>query len=153
MLIYRGLNKIYSHENLEKLKHLIENDYDESTANSSNSYFSYKLDKYLISSGVADILDLINCGITIVIIIFYIISTYSTSADINGINSTINTIEIFLCIYLIAHFTLKLYVSQDRLYFFFSFDSISDFGTFIPILLVKNDFLGKGSLSYYLRLL
>ncbi len=153
MLIYRGINRIYSHENLEKLKHLIENDYDESTANSSNSNFSYKLDKYLISSGVADILDLINCGISIMIIIFYITSTYTTSEVNNGINSSISTIEIFLCIYLIAHFVLKLYVSQDRLYFLFSFDSICDYGTSIPLLLMKTDFFGKGAMSYYMRLL
>lgn len=157
MLIYRGINRIYSHDNIEKLKHLIENDYDESTASSSNSNFSYKLDKYLISTGLADVLDLINCFITFVIIIFYIISTYTTSnanviPSYASINSSIDTIEIFLCIFLIAHYALKVYVSQDRLYFIFSFDSICDFGTIVPILLAKQGFI-NGPIKYYLRLL
>lgn len=154
MLIYRGLNRIYTHNNLEKLKRLIENDYDESTGSSSNSNFSYKLDKYLISSGLSDILDIGNSCITLVIIIFYITSTYTTSGIPNvSINNTINTIEIFLCIFLIAHYSLKLYVSQDRLYFLFSFDSLTDFGTLVPILLAKTEYFGKGPISYYLRLL
>jgi len=155
MLIYRGINRIYSHDNIEKLKHLIENDYDESTANSSNTNFSYKLDKYLISSGVADILDIGNCCITIMIIIFYITSTYTTSnmGDNSLINDTINTIEIFLCIFLLAHYCLKLYVAQYRLYFFLSFDSLTDIGTLTPILLVKQDYFSRGPMSYYFRLL
>jgi len=155
MLIYRGINRIYSHDNIEKLKHLIENDYDESTANSSNSNISYKIDKYLIATGLADIFDILNCCITIIIIIFYITSTYTTSNENenSSINTTINYIEIFLCLFLCSHYALKLYVAQYRLYFFLSFDSLTDIGTLIPILLVKHPFFSSGPMSYYFRLL
>ena len=45
MLVYKGLNKIYRHDEVEKIKRMIENDYD--TASSSNTHFSYRLEKYL----------------------------------------------------------------------------------------------------------
>lgn len=154
MLVYKGQQKIYSHEDVEKLKRLIENDYDENTASSGQSSFSFKLEKYLISSGASDILDLGNCVITLILNIFYIISTYTTSKTASNIsiNNTIDNIEIFLCVFLIAHFTLKVYVSQNRLIFLFTFDSLIDFGTIIPILLAKQTFVDE-ELKYFLKLL
>ena len=160
MLVYKGPNRIFTHENLEKLRHLIENDYDELTA-TSNSNISYKIDKFLIATGIADIFILINCFISLIIIIFYIISTYTTSItylesedfrDYEKINNSIDTIEIFLLIYPIAHYFLRVYVSQDRLYFLFSFDSISDFGTIVPILLAKQGIFST-EIKYFFNLL
>jgi hypothetical protein len=161
MLVYKGSNRIFTHENLEKLRHLIEMDYDELTASSSYSNISYKIDKFLIATGLADIFIVINCFISFIIVIFYIISTYSTSItlmntedfkDYEKINNSIDTIEIFLLIYPIAHYFLRVYVSQDRLYFLFSFDSISDFGTIVPILLAKQGIFST-DIKYFFNLL
>ena len=75
MLVYKGLNKIYRHDEIDKIKRMIENDYD--NASSSNTHFSYRLEKYLISSGLGDLLDIMNCCTSFLIIIFYIITTYT----------------------------------------------------------------------------
>lgn len=161
MLIYKGSNRIFTHENIEKLRHLIEMDYDENAASSSNTNFSYKIDKFLIATGLADIFVVINCFISFIIIISYIISTYTTSITLrtekdykeyDDINNFIDTVEIFLLLYPIIHYFLRVYVSQDRLYFLFSFDSISDFGTIVPILLAKQSIF-ENETKYFLNLL
>ncbi len=154
MIVYKGQSKIFIHDEVEKLKHLIENDYDELTTSSYNANFSSRLEKYLVTSGLADLLDLINCAVTFILIIFYIISTYTYPAGDNPIfitmNSLLDTIEIFLCVYLIAHLILKLYTSQSRLIFLFSFENVIDSGTIIPILLTRQSFIEEDT-KYFLR--
>jgi hypothetical protein len=154
MIVYKGLNKLYIHDDVEKLRHLIVNDYDETTAASSVTNFSYRLEKYLIQSGLADLLDIVNCAITFVLIIFYITSTYTYPASDNEtyqtMNSMIDTIEIFLCVFLISHFGLRLYTSQNRLMFLFAFENIVDVGTIAPILLAKQSFI-REEIKYYMR--
>jgi hypothetical protein len=149
MLIYKGQNKIYRHDDVEKIKRLIENDYD--TVTSSSTHYSYRLEKYLISSGLGDLLDILNSCISFIIIIFYIITTYTNEEKDSLINTLIDTIEIFLCVALMIHFGLKLYVSQNRLYFLFTIDSMIDYGTIIPILLAKQSIFDD--IKYILRLL
>jgi hypothetical protein len=143
MLVYKGQNKIYTHDDVDKLRRLIENDYDTS---SSSTHFSYKLEKYLLSTGLGDLLDLMNCALTFVIIVFYILSTYPI--EMKSTSSLIDTIEIFLCVFLIAHFGLKLYVSQNRLSFLFTIESIIDFGTITPIILAKQSFFDDETARY-----
>jgi hypothetical protein len=156
MFTYIGPNKIYTHDDIDKLRRLIENDYD--TTNST-THFSYKFERYLLSSGLGDILDLINCLLSFTIIMFYIISTYTysidqtTMADSDKINALIGTVEIFLCVFLILHFAIKLYVSQNRIYFLSNLDTIIDYGTIIPILLAKQTELFSDDMLHYLRLL
>lgn len=154
MIVYKGLNKLYIHEDVEKLRHLIVNDYDETTAASSITNFSYRLEKYLIQSGLADLLDILNCGITFVLIIFYITSTYTYPSDENDtyitMNSMIDTIEIFLCVFLISHIGLRLYTSQNRLIFLFTLENLVDIGTIAPILLAKQSFI-REEIKYYMR--
>jgi hypothetical protein len=159
MLVYKGQNKIYKHDDMDKLRRLIENDYD--TTNST-THLSYRLDRMLVSTGLGDLFDIVNCVITLTIIMFYIISTYTYSVDQNSIgiggdskviNSTIDTIETFLCVILICHFILKVYISQNRIYFLFLFDTIIDYGTIIPILLAKQANVFDEDTLHFLRLL
>jgi hypothetical protein len=147
MLVYRGPNQIYTHNDTDRLRRMIENDSD--TA-SSSTHFSYKLERYLMSSGLGDLLDILNCSLTLVIIMFYIISTYT--AEQSGITGLIDTVEIFLCVFLIAHFSLKLYCSQNRFVHLFTIDQIIDYGTIIPILLAKQSIFDDQTL-HYLKLL
>lgn len=154
MLIYQGINKVYTHEHAEKLKNLILNDDDEANTNTSHSSFSYKFEKYLIQTGLSDFLDIINCSLTLIIIIFYIISTYTISDDEDldvEMNIKIDSIEVFLCVFLIAHFGLKVYISPNRLMFLFTFDSLIDVGTIVPIFLAKQKFVSN-EFKYFLRL-
>lgn len=147
MLIYEGENRIYNVEELEKLQFLInkENEID----SSHTTTFSYKLEKYLISSGLYDLFDIINCLLSFIINVFYCINTYETRGSDA---SLIDLIEVFFICIIVTHFCLKLYISQARLYFLSSFETIVDLGTIIPIILYKvSNFSEESSTSYYLR--
>ena len=52
MLVYKGLNRVFIHDDIEKLKKIIENDYDIIAATNSN--ISYKVEKYLAATGLSD---------------------------------------------------------------------------------------------------
>ena len=129
MLIYQGDNRIYNVSELEKLQLMI-NKENEIDSNHTTTY-SYKLEKYLISSGFYDRFDIINCLCSIIINILYCINTYQKKEDDNII---LQLIEIFCVSVITLHFILKLYISQARLYFLLSFEAIIDFGTIIPII-------------------
>lgn len=144
-LIYQGNSRIYNNEELEMLQALItrENEIDIS----HTATYSYKLEKYLISSGLYDTFDIINCLFSVLINIIYCITTYSIEQSKQEV---LNIIEYFLIIAIIFHFIIKLYISQARLYFLSSIESIIDLGTIIPIMLLKLNILDEFS-SYYLK--
>jgi potassium large conductance calcium-activated channel subfamily M alpha protein 1 len=112
------------------------------------------LDKKLNSSGLGDIFEIINCSITFIIIIFYIISTYTyppLSSTYNKINNTIENIELYLITFLILHFILKFYVSQQRLLFILELTSLVDISTIIMIVLSNTKFISYKA-KYFFRL-
>ena len=152
MLVYKGLNRVFIHDDIEKLKKIIENDYD--IIATTNSNISYKVEKYLAATGLSDLLDIINSLISFIMIVFYIISTYTVPAGYNKsfemINNLIDTIEIFLCIYLISHLALRIYTSQNRILYIFSLENLIDSGSIIAILLAKQAFI-VDEFKYYLR--
>ena len=154
MLVYKGLNRVFIHNDIEKIRQLIESDYDVFTSNHANSNVSYKVEKYLAATGLSDLLDIINCFISFIMILFYIISTYTYPDEGNDtfimLNNLANTIEIFLCIYLISHLALRVYTSQNRIFYIFSLESLVDSGTIIAILLAKQTFIPY-DYQYYLR--
>lgn len=150
-LIYKGSNKILSHEEVEKMRQMIENDDDDRSGSSTSLNFSYKLDKYLKTSGIGDILDIINCVLSFIEMIFYITSTYTYNSKDISVNDIIVTIEIFICLYFIIHYILRLYIAQNRLAFIFSPETFIDLITIIPIVMSQQNF--QIDILYYLRLL
>ena len=154
MLIYTGTNTIFKHEYTKEIQNLIEKDEEENKSSEFHSKFSYILDKKLNSSGVGDIFEIINCSITFIIILFYIISTYTyppTSTINKKINSTIEEIELYLLSSIILHFILKFYVSQQRLLFLLELTTLVDISSIIMIVLSKTNVISYNA-KYFFRL-
>lgn len=145
MFIYQGENRIYnSPEDLLNLQNLI---IKENEVNSSNTTtYSYRLEKFFIYNGINDIFDIVNCFISVVFIIFYIIDTYNESITVQR-----NSFEIYLLVILIFHFFIKLYISQTRLYFILSFETLIDFGTIVGILLFNLNVFDN-NVNYFIRI-
>jgi hypothetical protein len=72
MLIYTGANTIFNHQYKKELHDLLSKD----EANIKNTKYP-TFDKKINSSGIPDILEIINFCLTIILIIFYILSTYT----------------------------------------------------------------------------
>ena len=145
---------IFNHEYTREVQNLIHQDYENGKHSYTHTHFSYKLEKALNQSGAGEVLEAINCLLTVIEVIFYIISTYTypeeTQSNIDT-NRTINIIEIILLVYFIAHFALKFYVSQNKINFLFDFINLVDYSSFICIILSKQSFSGVSS-EYYLRM-
>ena len=115
MLIYTGANTIFNHEYKKELHDLLSKDYEINKNTKEQT-----LDKKINSSGISDILEIINFFLTLILIVFYILSTYTypeTSDLKKKINSTTDKIELYIVIYLLLHFLLKLYVSKQKTIF------------------------------------
>ena len=72
MLIYTGANTIFNHQYKKELHDLLSKD-DLINKNTKSQTF----DKKINSSGIPDILEIINFCLTIILIFFYILSTYT----------------------------------------------------------------------------
>ena len=107
MLIYTGANTIFNHEYKKELHDLLSR--DKEVVNKKPKVQT--IDKKIISSGLSDILEIINFCLTLILIIFYIICTYTypeTSNIKKKMNSVIDIIELYIVVYLLAHFLIKL---------------------------------------------
>ena len=91
MLVYTGVNSLFKHEYIKEIQNLLEKDEEENKNIENHSSFSYLLEKKINSSGVGDIFEIINCSLTFLMIIFYIISTY-TYPPLTQINNKINVV-------------------------------------------------------------
>ena len=154
MLVYTGVNSLFKHEYTKEIQNLLEKDDDENKSTEFHSHFSYILEKKLISSGLGDIFEIINYSITFIIIIFYIISTYTyppLSSTYNKINSTIENIELYLLTFLSLHFILKFYVSQQRLLFILELTTLVDVSSILMIILSNTKVLSYNA-KYFFRL-
>ena len=154
MLIYTGVNSLFKHDYLKEIQILLEKEDEENKNIEFHNQFSYILEKKLDSSGLGDIFELINCSITFIIIIFYIISTYTyppLSPTYNAINNTIENIELYLLVFLILHFVLKFYVSQQRVLFILELTTLVDAATIVMILLSNTKFISYNA-KYFFRL-
>lgn len=153
MLVYKGTASLYQHDYTFELQRLLKDEsYD--FLSSNHSHFSYRLEKLLHSSGVGDILEMINCLLTIIVIFFYIIGTYTypeTTQSHKTINKRINTIEIIICSILIAHFVLKFYISQSKMIFLLDTFCFIDYCTITFILIAQQSFISE-NLAYFFRL-
>ena len=154
MFIYTGVINLYRHELYRDLQRSLREDNEEARFSDIHTHFSYILEKKLTQTGIGEIFELINFGITLILIFFYIFSTYTypeTTTFKEDTNHYVNLIEIYLCVYLIVHFVLKFYTSQSRLYFLFDFISLIDYASIICILVAQQSFVSK-NLKYFLRL-
>ena len=154
MLVYTGVNTLFKHEYNKEIQNLLEKEEEENKSTENHSHFSYILEKKLNSSGIGDILEIINFSITFIIILFYIISTYTyppISDTYGKINSVIEDIELYLIAILILHFILKFYVSQQRLLFLLELTTLIDISSIIMLIFSKTKIISY-NVKYFFRL-
>ncbi len=154
MFLYLGSTSIYSHEYSRQLQRAIEEDGDDHRFSDIHTHYSYMLDKFLMRTGIDEILEIINFILTFFLIVFYIISTYTYPEITNykkGVNNTIELIEIFIWAILVFHFILKFYVSSSRLIFIFEFVNLIDCISLIFIILAKTKYLSYNT-KFFFRL-
>ena len=77
MFVYQGKTKLFDHSYSKELSDIIHSRYEQGNKTSYLSNFSYKLDKFLNQNRISEVLDSINCLFSLIISIFYIISTYT----------------------------------------------------------------------------
>ena len=118
MLVYEGKTKLFDHSYTKELSYKIKKSYEEGNVISHTTNISYKLEKFLTQHKIFEILDIINCIFSMIVTIFYIISTYTipeiTKSDKNT-NKFMNIIETFFILFFIIHYLLRLYCSQNRI--------------------------------------
>ena len=154
MLVYTGVNTLFKHEYNKEIQNLLEKEEEENKSTENHSHFSYILEKKLNSSGIGDILEIINFSITFIIILFYIISTYTyppISDTYGKINSVIEDIELYLIAILVLHFILKFYVSQQRLLFLLELTTLIDISSIIMLIFSKTKIISYNA-KYFFRL-
>ncbi len=154
MFLYLGATSIYSHEYSRQLQRAIEEDGDDHRFSDIHTHYSYMLDKFLMRTGIDEILEIINFILTFFLIVFYIISTYTYPEITNykkGVNNTIELIEIFIWAILVFHFILKFYISSSRLIFIFDFINLIDSSSLILIILAKTKYLSYNT-KFFFRL-
>ena len=149
MLIYTGANTIFNHEYKKELHDLLAKD-DEINKNAK----APTLDKKINSSGISDILEIINFCLTIILIIFYILSTY-TYPETNDIKKKINSItdqiELYIVIFLSLHFLLKLYMNQQKIIFLLEMKTLVDIASIIMIIFAKTDYISY-EIKFFFRI-
>jgi len=152
MLVYTGVNTLFNHEYKRELRELVTKS-EENNKSTENKNFSFILEKKLNSSGVGDIFEIINICITIIIIIFYILSTYTyppTSDLFKKINDITETIELYIVIFLIFHFILRLYTVQQKLIFLSELTTLVDILSIVMIILSKTNYFSY-NVKYFFR--
>ena len=150
MFVYRGKLNLYDHEYTKKLQYALRNDLEETKP----SNIQRVLDKVMYQTGINYIFESLNCLLTFILIIFYILSTYTYPATDSvkaSINEKVNLIEIFICSIIVFHYVLKCYISQSRLNFVLDYFNFIDLATVLCILFAQADFVNE-NVKYFLRL-
>ena len=154
MMVYTGVNSLYRHEYIKEIQNLLEKEEEENKNTENHSNFSYLLEKKINSSGVGDIFEITNCSLTFLMLIFYVISTY-TYPPLTKINNEINMIlqkiEIYFIAFFIFHFVLKFYISQQRILFLLELTTLVDISSIIMIIFSQTKFI-TDNVKYFFRL-
>jgi hypothetical protein len=154
MFVYKGKAKIFDHSYSKELSLTIHQSYEIGIKPLNHKNISYILEKFIIQSGIGDILDLINGILSILEGIFYVISTYTfpeVSYKQENINKIINIIETIFLIYFIIHYALRLYCSQNKIIFFFNFLNLIDITSSIFLILSNQEFAKNNNYGYFFR--
>ena len=149
MLIYTGANTLFNHEYKKELHNLLSKD-DDINKNPKEQ----NLDKKINSSGIGNILEIINFCLTFILVVFYVLSTYTypENSDVKKkINSTTDQIELYIVIYLSLHFLLKVYITKQKILFLLEFANLIDIASIVMIILSKTKHISY-SLKFFFRI-
>ena len=155
MFLYKGKLKLFDHSYSKKLSKMIQEEYEIGIKPSNHKNISYKLEKFLILSGVSDVLDIINSILSLIESIFYVISTYTfpeVSSSQITINKNIQQSEIIFLVYFMAHFALRFYCSQNKILFLLNIVNFIDLASSICLILAQQDFSQDQSSQYFFRM-
>ena len=72
MFIYTGVINLYRHELYRDLQRSLREDNEEARFSDIHTHFSYILEKKLTQTGIGEIFELINFGITLILIFYYL---------------------------------------------------------------------------------
>ena len=154
MFVYEGKTKLFDHNYTKELSTLIHQSYESGNRSTYITNFSYKLDKFLNQTRISDIFDIINSIFSLIISIFYIISTY-TNPEVTEVqkrtNRYMDIIEIIFLVYFTVHYILKLYCSQNRILYILELFNLVDLASIICLILSKQDFAKSSSAGFYLH--
>lgn len=154
MYIFEGKNELYDHEYLKEIQKVLQDDGEESKLDDGKITFSLTFYRFLQETGMLEIFEIINFALTFVLILFYIISTYTYPEDSTfkeKTNSAIDSIEFYILLILFIHFIIKFYVSQSRFLFMFEYVTIVDYSTIICIFIANLSFPSE-DFQYFLRM-
>ena len=154
MFVYQGKTKLFDHSYSKELSDIIHSRYEQGNKTSYLSNFSYKLDKFLNQNRISEVLDSINCIFSLIISIFYIISTYTYPENTEikrKANINIDIIETIFLVYFLAHFVLRFYCSQNRIIYILEVFNIADIASSICLILSKQEFVRNNNIDYFLR--
>ena len=154
MFIYEGKTKLFDHNYAKELSTLIHQSYEQGSRSSYVTTFSYKLEKFLNINRISDILDIINSIFSLIVSIFYIISTYTYPEVTNTQKKTnyyLGVIETIFLVYFILHYILRLYCSQNRIIFVLDLLNIADIASSVCLILSKQGFAQGTNAGYFLR--
>ena len=154
MLVYGGKTNLFDHSYPKQLNSLIRQSYENGNKFSYITNFRYKLDKFLTQNRISDIFDTINSVLSLIVSIFYIISTYTNPEKTQAQKRTnyyLDILETIFLIYFIIHFLLKFYCSQNRITFILELFNLVDLASSICLILSKQDFVKLTTAEYYLR--
>ena len=149
MLIYTGANTIFNHKYKKELHDLLTKDHV-----INKNLKEQSLNKKINSSGIGDILETINFFLTLILIVFYILSTYTypENSDLKKkINTKTEKIELYIVIYLLLHFLLKLYVAKQKTIFILQFRTLVDISSIVMIILSKTNIISY-SIKFFFRI-
>ena len=111
-MIYDGDIRILSYDEQFNIVRKI-NEGDNTKKDDGKRSLSFKLSKYFLQSGLGDIFDMINIGLSMCMVIMYAIDSYYFPTLIPPIKYT----ELGLNIIFILHMGLNMFISDNKLVF------------------------------------
>ena len=118
-MIYEGKHTIFNHIEQNSLYNMILN--EDETVNAEKdgkSSISMRVNKYLVSSGLSDMLDVLNVLCSLLLIVVHVLDAYFSLEPHQ--QHTLRTVQLAALLYFIAHFQLNLFISDNKILFLFS---------------------------------
>ena len=146
-MIYYGRQTVFDHNEQNSISRIILSEHETGSREEGETSFSHKVAKYLATSGLGDLLTVINVVLSVIMTVIHAIDTYFYP----DFPALLNIIEVTLDIAFIIHFLLEIYTSETKLLFFFSTTSLIEYVSVIPSFLVRVGVIPGNSVFYLTR--
>ncbi|KAL4469405.1 hypothetical protein ABPG74_004658 [Tetrahymena malaccensis] len=158
-MLYLGPKKIFNPSEQYQLVMQIEKEeeFQKKRKEEGNISFSLTLAKYMSVTGLGDIFIAINSVLSLVYVINHAVDTYSW--PVTNITSSYQTpkaiviIEIILDVFFFIDFLINFYISENRLFFTFQYNSILEYTSVLPSLFVRMNLIPSNKYAFVTRAL